>query len=151
MSFLRRLPPFLMLLAFCLAAMAGAQAREMVSVQRDEVNLRAGAGTRHETLRVLSRGYPLEVTGRKGQWLHVRDFENDTGWIFRPLVGNRPHHVVKGQVVNLRSSPSTRARIVGKATRGEVLRTLERRPQWVKVQQDDGPRGWVARRLLWGW
>jgi len=46
---------------------------------------------------------------------------------------------------------STRSRIVGKATRGEVLRTLERRSQWVKVQQDGGPRGWVARRLLWGW
>ena len=95
----------------------------MVSVQRAEVNLRAGAGTQHEALWVLSRGYLLEVTGRKGQWLKVRDFENDTGWIFRPLVGKKAHHVVKGSVVNLRSSPSTRSRIVGKATRGEVLRT----------------------------
>ena len=24
------------------------------------------------------------------------------------------------------------------------------RSQWVKVQRDGGPRGWVARRLLWG-
>lgn len=151
MSFLPPMPRLLMFLALWLAALAGAQAREMVSVQRAEVNLRAGAGTRHEALWVLSRGFPLEVTGRKGQWLQVRDFENDTGWIFRPLTGSKPHHVVKGSVVNLRSSPSTRARIVGKATHGEVLRTLERRPQWVKVQQDGGPRGWVARRLLWGW
>ncbi|MDP2771057.1 MAG: SH3 domain-containing protein [Giesbergeria sp.] len=151
MSRLHHLPRFLTSLALCLAATTGAQAREMVSVQRAEVNLRAGAGTQHEARWVLSRGYPLEVTGRKGQWLHVRDFENDTGWIFRPLVGKQANHVVKGNVVNLRSGPSTRSRIVGKATRGEVLRTLERRSQWVKVQQDGGPRGWVARRLLWGW
>ncbi|GAB2540164.1 hypothetical protein GCM10027032_29040 [Simplicispira piscis] len=123
----------------------------MVSVERAEVNLRADAGTQHEALWVLSKGYPLEVTRRKGQWLQVRDFENDTGWIFRPLVGKKAHHIVKSKVVNLRRSPSTRSPIVGKATRGEVLRTLERRSDWVKVQQDGGPRGWVARRLLWGW
>ncbi|MCO5111074.1 MAG: SH3 domain-containing protein [Burkholderiaceae bacterium] len=151
MSRLHSFPRFFLSLALGLAAAFGVQAREMVSVQRAEVNLRAGAGTQHEALWVLSRGYPLEVTGRKGQWLKVRDFENDTGWIFRPLVGKKPHHVVKGSMVNLRSGPSTRSRIVGKATRGEVLRTLERRSQWVKVQQDGGPRGWVARRLLWGW
>ena len=128
MSRLHPIPRFFLSLALGLAAAFGLQAREMVSVQRAEVNLRAGAGTQHEALWVLSRG-----------------------WIFRPLVGKKAHHVVKGSVVNLRSSPSTRSRIVGKATRGEVLRTLERRSQWVKVQQDGGPRGWVARRLLWGW
>lgn len=123
----------------------------MVSVAKEEVNLRAGAGTQHDALWVLAKGYPLQVTARKGQWLKVRDFENDTGWIFRPLVNQKPHHIVKGAVVNLRSGPSIRSSIVGKATQGEVLRTLERRPQWVKVQQDGGLRGWVASRLLWGW
>lgn len=151
LSRLPRLPRFLMSVALCMAVATGAQAREMVSVKRAEVNLRDGAGTQHQPLWVLSKGYPLEVTGHKGQWLHVRDFENDTGWIFRPLVSTQPHHVVKGAVANLRSSPSTRSRIVGKASRGEVLRTLERRTQWVKVQQEGGVRGWVASRLLWGW
>ena len=151
MSRLHHLPRFLISLALCLTAATGAQAREMVSVARAEVNLRAGAGTQHEALWVLSKGYPLEVTAHKGQWLHVRDFESDTGWIFRPLVGKQPHHVVKAEVVNLRSSPTTRARVVGKARRGEVLRTLERRTLWVKVQQEGGLRGWVASRLLWGW
>jgi SH3-like domain-containing protein len=146
-----QIPGLLISLAFCLAAASGVQAREMVSVQQDEVNLRAGAGTQHEPLWVLSRGYPLQVTGRKGQWLRVRDFENDTGWIFRPLVGKQPHHVVKSAVANVRSSPSPRSRIVGKVTRGEVLQTLERRAQWVKVDQEGGLRGWVASRLLWGW
>ena len=133
MSRLHHLPRFLTSLALCLVATTGAQAREMVSVQRAEVNLRAGAGTQHEARWVLSRGYPLEVTGRKGQWLHVRDFENDTGWIFRPLVGKQANHVVKGNVVICAA-----ARALARAS-------------WVKVQQAGGPRGWVARRLLWGW
>ncbi|MDP3616029.1 MAG: SH3 domain-containing protein, partial [Rubrivivax sp.] len=49
------------------------------------------------------------------------------------------------------SAPTTGSRIVGKAERGEVLRTLERRDSWVKVQPESGRKGWVARRLLWGW
>lgn len=128
-----------------------AQAREMVSVNRPEINMRAGAGTGHAARWALNKGYPLEVTGRKGRWLKVRDFENDTGWVYRPLVGKTPHHVVKAPVANIRSAPTTSSRVVGKAERGEVLRTLERRDKWVKVQPEGGRKGWVARRLLWGW
>ena len=127
------------------------QAREMVSVDRAEINMRAGASTGHAALWTVIRGYPLVVTGRKGRWLKVRDFENDTGWVYRPFVGNKPHHVVRARVANIRSAPSASSRIVGRAERGEVLRTLERRNSWVKVQQEGGLKGWVARRLVWGW
>lgn len=146
----RRLPAFLMAITVAACA-AGAHAREMVSVAKPEINMRSGAGTQHSTLWSLSRGFPLEVTGRSGQWLKVRDFENDSGWVYRPLVNKTPHHIVKSRVANIRSAPGTRSRVLGQAQHGEVLRTLDRRTDWVKVQQDGGPKGWVAKRLLWGW
>jgi SH3-like domain-containing protein len=140
------------LLALTLVASTAAlQAREMVSVAKAEINMRAGAGTQHEALWALSRGYPLEVTGGRGKWLKLRDFENDSGWVYRPLVGNTPHVVVKSRVANVRSAPNTRSRILGKADHGEVLRTLEHRNDWVRVQREGGLQGWIARRLLWGW
>ncbi|WP_298210364.1 SH3 domain-containing protein [Acidovorax sp.] len=146
----RRIPA--LLLALTLAAFAnGAQSREMVSVAKPEINMRSGAGTRHGALWALGKGFPLEVTGRSGQWLKVRDFENDTGWVFRSLVNKTPHHIVKSRVANIRSAPGTRSRVLGQAEHGEVLRTLDRRSGWVKVQQDDGLKGWVSKRLLWGW
>lgn len=139
------------LLLLPLLATHAVQAREMVSVNRPEINMRDGAGTRHEALWALNRGYPLEVIGRKGAWVQVRDFENDSGWVYRPLVGQTPHHVVTSRVANIRSGPTTGSRVIGKAQQGDVLRTLERRERWVRVQQEGGLRGWVARRLLWGW
>ena len=126
-------------------------AQTMVSVNRPEVNLRAGAGTQHDALWVVSRGYPLQVTARQGQWLKVRDFEGDEAWVYRPLTAATPHHVVKVKTANVRSEPSTRARVVGKAEYGQVLRTLEKRRDWVRVRHDSGMTGWVARNLLWGW
>lgn len=128
-----------------------AEARQMVSVARNEINMRTGAGTRHESLWLLSRGYPLQVIGQRGKWIKVRDFEKDEGWVYRPLTSTRPHHVVKAGIANVRKGPGTRTRVVGKLAYGDVVRTLEKRPGWVKVSHESGVKGWIARRLLWGW
>lgn len=142
----------LVLIGTLLATVTGiGQAKDMVSVDRPQVNMRSGAGTQHGTLWTLSRGYPLEVTARKGSWLKVRDFERDAGWVYRPLTSKKPHVIVKSTVANVRRTPSTRSPILGKAEYGDVLRQLEHRQEWIKVERDDGVKGWIARRLLWGW
>jgi len=146
------------LLALALAALAfigvplasTAQAREMVSVTQ-RANMRAGSGTQHEALWVLEAGYPLRVTDRRDNWVKVKDFEGDAGWVYRPLTAKRPHLVVKVDVAKLRSAPSTRARRIGQAMYGEVLRTMKPRADWVQVRRADGLTGWIARQLLWGW
>lgn len=142
-----------LLLAFILLpwAIAPAQAREMVSVDRSAANMRTGPGTKHELSWVLQRGYPLMVTGKKGAWVKVSDFEKDQGWVLRSLTGKKPHHIVSAKVANLRSEPNTRSRVVGKLEYGEVLRTVEKRGNWVKVQREPSGTGWVAKNLVWGW
>ena len=130
---------------------AGTQAKEMVSVERPVVNMRSGSSTKHSILWALSKGYPLEVMRHQGNWLQVRDFENDKGWVYRPMVGKKAHVIVKSPVVNVRSAPSTSSRVLGRAEYGEVLRTLENKNQWVKVERDSGTKGWVSRGLVWGW
>lgn len=126
-------------------------AQSMVSVKGSTLNMRDGPGTNSSVLWELKRGYPLQVTKRQGSWLKVRDFEGDTGWVSRSLTGNTPHHIVKAKVANVRSGPGTQSRIVGKAEYGEVMRTREKRADWVRVERDEGPGGWIARQLLWGW
>jgi len=128
-----------------------ARALEMVSVDRDEINMRSGPGTQHKSNWLLSRGYPLMVIGRKGEWLQVRDFESDEGWVYGPLTAKKPHMVVKSNgPVNVRSGPDTRSKVIGQAQRGDVLRTLEQRQGWAKVETQSGVVGWIARDLLWG-
>lgn len=137
--------------ALLLLAATEAAAQRMVSVSRDDVNMRSGAGTQHPAEWKLGLGYPLKIVASRGSWLKVIDFENDTGWIYRPLTTQTPYHVVKAKVANMRSGPSMGSRIVARLAYGDVLKTLTHSGGWVKLQREGGLRGWVARRLLWGW
>ena len=129
-----------------------AHAIEMVSVDRDEINMRTGPGTEHKSIWLLSRGYPLMIIGRKGDWLNVRDFESDEGWVYGPMTAHKPHMVVKSSgPVNLRSGPGTNTKVIGSVQRGDVLRTIEQRDGWAKVETLAGASGWISRKLLWGY
>lgn len=140
---------FLFLLVVLLPA---ARAIEMVSVDRAEINMRTGPGTDSPSIWLLSRGYPLMVIDRKGEWLHVRDFESDEGWVYGPMTARKPHMVVKSQgPVNMRSGPGTDSKTVGQVQRGDLLRTLEQRKGWTRVETQDGKVGWVSRDFLWGY
>lgn len=140
-----------LLSALLLLAASQVVAQQMVSVSGDEVNLRSGPGTQHPAEWRLGHGYPLKVVGSQGKWLKVTDFENDRGWIYRPLTSSAAYHIVKVAMANMRSQPTTRSRIIAKLAYGEVLKTLARKNGWVRVQHEGGRRGWVAQRLLWGW
>lgn len=141
------------LLFFCgfVAAAAPVRAQQMVSVSRDEINVRTGPGPRFSATWSLMRGFPLRVIARRGLWLNVIDFEGDRGWVFRPLVGLTPYHIVAAKAAVLRARPSTRSRVLGALTYGDILMTLGTRAGWVRVREAHGKTGWVARRLLWGW
>lgn len=139
----------LLIVLFSLHGVA-AWAQQYVSINVREANMRAGPGTEHPVRWSLSKGYPLQVVARRGEWLQVRDFERDSGWVHRRLTGAATHHVVRVPTANLRKSPGTKAARVARLEQGEIVRRLARRGDWMQVEREDGQRGWVAQRLLWG-
>lgn len=139
-----------LLAALAVASVGSAGSRELVSVDGENVNMRAGPSKRSEVLWRLGSGYPLKVLKRKGGWLRVIDFENDKGWVARSLTSSTPHAIVKSPRANLRAGPGTRYRVLGKASYGDVFEVLEKRKSWVQVQGEDDRKAWIARRLLWG-
>ena len=134
-----------------IALPSAAHAQEFVSIKGNTVNVRAQPNTRAQVQWELSKGYPLQVTARQGQWLKVRDYESTLGWVHRPQTHAQAHHVVKARTANLRNGPGTHHRVVAKLEQHEVVRTLEKRAGWAKVRNSAGAQGWVARNLLWGW
>jgi len=137
---------FIGLLLLALATLAHA---EMVSVSINEANLRSGAGSTHPVQWRVIKGFPLEVITRQGNWLQVRDFEGDVTWIYSDSVSDKPFVIVTGDIVNLRSEPSTTSRIVSKVEYGSVLERLEVKGDWVKVKIGS-TTGWIAASYVWG-
>ncbi|MFW2356836.1 SH3 domain-containing protein [Hydrogenophaga sp.] len=142
---------FVIATGICVVTISSALAQNLVSVKGSTLNMRSGPGTHTEVLWELRRGYPLRVLKSQARWLQVKDFEGDTGWVARSLVGNTAHHVVKRSTANVRSGPGTQYGVIGKAEYGELLRTLEKRGRWVRVERKDTKSGWISKSLLWGW
>ena len=144
-------PHALMILLLICLGPAAALAQSMVSVDRPVLNMRSGAGTDKPVLWALAQGFPLQVLDKEGPWLKVKDFEGDLGWVYQPLVSKKAHVIVRAKLANVRSAPSTRSQIRGKVQYGEVLRTLEKKKAWVRVQRQSGTQGWIYKPLVWGW
>lgn len=141
---------FFLLTVFLITASSICNA-EMVSISKPRVNMRSGPGTKHDVLWEIGEGYPLMVLKTKGKWIKVKDFENDVGWVYRPLTSHKRHLVVKKKRVNIRSGPGKKYRIIGTAEHGTVFHTLKQIKGWAKVRDEYGLIGWVYRKLLWGW
>ncbi|MBA3015278.1 MAG: SH3 domain-containing protein [Proteobacteria bacterium] len=124
---------------------------QMVSIAREEVNMRSGPGTRHPVMWELGRGFPLKTLERKGNWLRVKDFEGDTGWVYRKLTDKTPFVVVSRKIVNIRSGPGKKYQIVGKAEYGTVLKLIKKGKGWVNVKHSSKIIGWIKGSLVWGW
>lgn len=128
---------------------------EMVSVKGDKVNMRSGPGIQHKVKWEYGTGFPFEVLKKQGDWLQVRDFEDETGWIHKAHLHKAPMLVVKAnkdqdQTINIRSGPGNENSIVGNAHHGVVFSRLEVKSDWVKVQHESGLTGWVKKTFLWG-
>jgi len=136
------------LFLFIFVTSASGIAADFVSVSRDGVNLRSGPDTKYNVLYELPAGYPLKILSRKGEWLKVRDFENDRGWIFSSLVSKTPYVIVKVKQGNVRSGPGTNYDKVGSVVREVILKQVKRDGNWVKIQHPQ-LSGWVYKNLIW--
>ncbi len=140
-------------IVLCLSSLSYA---EMTSVKGDKVNLRKGPGTKYSILWEYGDGSTLRVVKKQGNWVKNRDFEKDSGWIHKSLLQYSPHVIVKVNKnnkgkINIRKGPGTANAVVGKAQYGVVLKTLQRKSGWIKVEHETGLTGWIKESLLWGY
>lgn len=146
---------FVFSIILCSFILVSTVSAKMGSIVGEKVQLRAGPGTKYTAKWQYGDGFPLKIITRKGNWLKVTDFENDTGWIFKKYISKTPHMIVKvnkgkTRKINIRSGPGTKYKIVGQAYYGVVFKTVSQKSGWAKVKHESGLTGWIKRSLLWG-
>ena len=124
-------------------------ANKYVTVKKDGVNIRSKPSTKSEILWQVFKDFPLQVIDQKGDWLHTKDFEGDTGWIYKTLVDKDKRVIVKVNTANMRIGPGKNYELVATVKYGVVFTPLEKESGWIKVKHEDGTTGWIYKDLLW--
>lgn len=136
----------LFFLFFIFAATAYA---ERMTVITATANIRSGPGTKNKILWKVEKYHPLFVTKKSGGWYRFRDFEEDTGWIHKTLLGTVPAVITIQDLCNIRSGPGTKFEILFTVEKGIPFKVLKREGGWIHIQHADGDEGWIHKSLVW--
>lgn len=123
-----------------------------VSLRSDEVNLRAGPGTRYPIDWVYKRReLPVEILREFDVWRLVEDPDGTKGWVHQATLTGRRSFLVTGADATLRREPRDGAAAVAILKAGVIgrLRSCEAKSEWCHVQAGDY-RGYLKRSQIWG-
>jgi len=125
-------------------------AENILSVAPKEANVRSGPGDAYEVVWRAARYYPLEVLDREGSWLMISDYENEEGWIYRPLLSGVPSVVVISQKANVREGTGTDYPVLWVLDKEYSLKLLETDGEWMKISDGGEVSGWIHKSVTWG-
>ena len=139
-----------LVVAVCLALPAVCLAGKRVSVSVNSANVRTGPGTKYEIVwKGVEKYYPLVVLDQADSWYYVKDFENDTGWVFKKLVDKTETVITVKERCNVRKKPGTKTPLAFVVDSGVPFKVLSRRGNWIEVRHADGDKGWIHKSLVW--
>ncbi len=123
------------------------------SLRTDDVNFRAGPGTRYPIEWVYKRReLPVEIEREFDVWRLVRDPENNRGWVHAATLAAHRTLIVTGHANQvLRAAPRDDAAPVAKLEPGVIgrVRRCASETDWCEVQVKDY-KGWMKREAFWG-
>jgi uncharacterized protein YgiM (DUF1202 family) len=122
-------------------------------IGKDKVNVRASPSLTADVLFQAHLGYPVEVAKSRGDWVQVKDWEDNVGWIHKPLLNRDTQTaVVLPERVNVRKGPGLKYQVVNQAQCGEVYKVFAEKKGWVKIgyYRENQEIGWIRNDLVWG-
>jgi SH3-like domain-containing protein len=129
-----------------------ANAANSVCVKVTEANLRQGPGTHFRKTWTVFAYMPFKKIGQKGSWYRVQDVDGDKHWISSKLVSSKLRcAVIKTEKARVRRGPGTRYPLAGLGTIEKYysFKVIGDKGRWMKVKDDLGNSGWIAKSLLW--
>lgn len=122
------------------------------SLRADEVNMRAGPGTRYPIEWVYKRrDLPVEIEREFEVWRLVQDPDGTKGWVHQATLTGRRSFIVGAADATLRRSAADDAPPVAILKPGVIghIRGCDKSSDWCQVQVADY-RGWLRRSAFWG-
>jgi SH3-like domain-containing protein len=131
---------------------AVAKLPRFASLRSDDVNMRAGPGTRYRIDWVYKRReLPVEIEREFDVWRWVRDADGIQGWVHQATLMGRRSFIVQKADATLRSEANDAASAVAILRPGVIgrIRSCEASSDWCNVQTGSY-RGYLRREQFWG-
>ena len=122
------------------------------ALRSDEVNLRAGPGTRYPIQWVYKRReLPVQIQREFEVWRLVQDPDGIKGWVHQATLTGRRSFIVTGGDATLRRDARDAASAVAVLKPGVIghIRSCAAASDWCQVQEGDY-RGYLKRGQFWG-
>ncbi len=123
-----------------------------VALRFDDVNMRAGPGTRYPIEWLYKRrDLPVEILREFEVWRLVQDPEGIKGWVHQATLTGRRSFIVTGADATIRREPQETASAVAVLKVGVIgqLKTCPAGSDWCQVQAGNY-RGYLKRGQVWG-
>ncbi|MCD6292630.1 MAG: SH3 domain-containing protein [Deltaproteobacteria bacterium] len=139
----------LVTLLFSFVLLGSAQAAQRMSVKVGLANIRSEPRKSAEIAWQVTKYHPFQVVKKKGNWYQCKDFEGDSGWIYKTLLSSTATVITIKENCNVRSGPGSKNRILFIVDREVPLKVLKRQGRWLQIMHEDGDKGWIHASLVW--
>ena len=120
------------------------------SLHADEINLRAGPGTRYPIEWVYVReGLPVEITAEYDIWRRIRDWEGSEGWVQKSALTGKRGAIIATGTKNLYSDSSLESPVVAHVEQGAVGQIRSCQETWCEVKFG-AVKGSIPKTDFWG-
>ncbi|WP_153125901.1 N-acetylmuramoyl-L-alanine amidase [Peribacillus tepidiphilus] len=138
------------------------------------LNIRSDASDKSKKIGSVSKGTKVAILKTKGSWYYIQTDKKVNGWISAKFVSlsaskqeenktatpskesqntntsknvNGKEFYVKATSLNVRSEPSMSGKIIGKLLSNDIVKALEVKGSWTKIQKGS-LQGWAASQYL---
>ncbi len=147
-----RIMSILLILTILVGPVAGLAA-ERIAVKTDIANLRTEPKITKTNIHwKVEKYHPFLIIKKKKDWYQVKDFEGDTAWIHKSVLGKINTvitNIAEKTKCNIRSMPDKKSQVLFQAERGVPFKVLKRKGNWIKVEYAGGETGWIYKTLVW--
>ena len=121
-----------------------------LSLKNNEVNLRQGPSFEYPIKLIYKKKYlPVIILGKFESWRHIKDFENNSGWIHISQLSKKKSAInIKNNSI-IYKKPTIYSKPIAKLEVGRLVLIKKCKTKWCKITSGNF-NGWIYKNSLWG-
>ena len=121
-----------------------------LSLKKNEVNLRQGPSFEYPIKLIYKKKYlPVIILGKFETWRHIKDFENNSGWMHISQLSKKKTAININENSILYKKATIYSKPLAKLEVGRLVLIKKCNKKWCKILSHKFS-GWIKKNYLWG-